>query len=444
MDPKHLPDLPESWSAVTIEHLLTHTAGIPNYTAFPTYMASSVNPVTIEQLVAVFRDKPLDFAPGSDMRYSNSGYATLGMLIEKISGASYGQFVRNNIFVPLGMSDSGYDSHSEVIARRASGYAPGPSKPVNAPYLDMSVPHAAGALYSTTHDLLKWARALHGGKLLSPASLAKMTTPARDNYAFGLTVVNTGGRRVIHHGGGINGFSSFLAYYPDSAITVMVLSNVAVGPVAQSLARDLAALAHGETVTLQSERKEITLPAGTLDDYVGTYALGAGGTMTVRLDGAQLTAQLAGQQQFPLFAESETKFFLKAVDAQIEFVRGDDKVVSHLVLHQNGNSTKGARTASVPAAPAARASVVVTPDVLAKYAGVYELRPGFDLTVAVANNTLTAQATGQSAFPLAAESPTRFYFEPASITLEFVSDAAGVVTHMLFQQGPVKTEARRR
>ena len=123
--------------------------------------------------MARFRDRPLEFTPGEKFNYSNSGYALLGYVIERVSGESYANFLAANIFKPLGMASSGYDSASTLITRRASGYVPGPNGRQNAPFIDMSLPHAAGALYSTTGDLLRWNQGLFGGKLLSPSSLAK-------------------------------------------------------------------------------------------------------------------------------------------------------------------------------------------------------------------------------------------------------------------------------
>ena len=140
----------------------------------------------------------------------------------------------------------------------------------------MSVPHAAGALYSTTGDLLRWEQGLFGGKVLSPASLAKMTTPFKDDYALGVVVQTASGRKVIQHGGGIDGFNTYLAYYPDDKLTVAVLANVN-GQTPTQIAGKLADLAHGGVVKLTSERKEIALPAATLARYVGTYQMpGAG------------------------------------------------------------------------------------------------------------------------------------------------------------------------
>ena len=164
-----------------------------------------------------FRDHPLEFVPGTKMSYSNSGYVLLGAIIEKVSGVTYAKFVEGNLLTPLGMKDTGYDSSSAIIAHRAAGYEASPQGPVNATYVDMTIPYAAGALYSTTEDLLHWEQALFGGKVLSEASMKKMTTPAMNNYAFGLFVrKQSGSRNLIEHGGSINGFSSRLYYFPTA------------------------------------------------------------------------------------------------------------------------------------------------------------------------------------------------------------------------------------
>src|SRR5262245_22565807 len=309
---QYMPDAPEKWDRITIFNLLTHTSGIHNFTALPQYNALKAIDTPVLKTIGEVRDMPLDFYPGEKMIYSNSGYIVLGYVIEKVSGVGYEQFVQENIFTPLAMKDSGYDSNTAIIAHRASGYMPSPKGPVNAGYIHMSIPHAAGALYSTTEDLLRWEQALFGGKIVSAESLRKMTTPFKDNYALGVTVQTTNGKTVIQHGGGIDGFNTFLAYYPDDKLTVVVLSNIN-GTAPGAIASKLAAVAHGETVQSPSDRKDISLPADTLAKYVGTYEFTPGVNLSVRLNGTQLAAQLTGQGQLPIFAESETKFFLKVV-----------------------------------------------------------------------------------------------------------------------------------
>jgi CubicO group peptidase (beta-lactamase class C family) len=334
----YLPDAPMAWDRITVFNLLTHTSGIPNFTALADYNTIKLSARSASASVSAVRDKTLDFGPGEKMSYSNSGYLVLGEIIEKVSGQSYEKFVADNIFTPLGMNDSGYDSNTAIIKRRASGYIKTPAGYVNAGYIHMSIPHAAGALYSTTGDLLKWEQALFAGKVVSKASLDRMITPFKNDYALGLTSTLDKGRRVIAHGGGIDGFNTHLAYYPDTKMVIVALSNVN-GTAPGAIAAQLGAVVHGDTVTLASERKEITLPAATLSKYVGVYELAPAVTMTITLDGERLMGQLTGQGKLPIFPQSETLFFLRVVDAQIEFAAD----ASSLVLHQNGRDTKANR-----------------------------------------------------------------------------------------------------
>jgi CubicO group peptidase (beta-lactamase class C family) len=343
---KFLVDAPAAWDKVTIFHLLTHTSGIADFTSFPDHPKIEPFATTPAKLVALFRDKPLDFEPGEKWSYDNSGYVLLTYLIEKITGDSYERFVRENIFTPLGMKDTGYDSNTAIIPYRASGYSPGRGGIENAGFINMTVPQGAGALYSTTEDLLKWAQGLFGGKVLKAVSLDKMTTPFKNNYAFGLMVATVGGHKRISHGGGIEGFNTDLTFYPDDKLTVVVLSNLN-GP-ASDIAGKLAAVAHGETVTLPGERKEVTLDTKVLRRYVGVYRMPGGGPagtpMVVALDGNQLTTKLGNQQPLPIFPQSETLFFLKVVDAQVEFPKDDGSGRSgQLTLHQNGRDMTGPR-----------------------------------------------------------------------------------------------------
>jgi CubicO group peptidase (beta-lactamase class C family) len=339
---KYVTGAPAAWDKVTVFNLLTHTSGIPSFTGFPDYASTEAIATTPEKLVARFRDKPLEFQPGEKWNYSNSGYALLGYLIEKISQQSYSQFVQANIFSPLGMKDSGYDSNSAVILHRASGYTPSDKGIVNTGYIDMTIPFSAGGLYSTTEDLLRWEQGLMGGKLLSAASLQKMTTPFKSDYAFGLAVRSVNGHKLIEHGGGIEGFNTELAYYPEEKLTVIVLANLN-GQAPGEIASSLAALARGEKVVLPAERREVTVPPAILANYVGTFELAPGFSIVMTLEGDQLMTQATGRPKFPLFAESETKFFLRVVDTQVEFFKNEKGEVTHLVLHQGGQDTKGTK-----------------------------------------------------------------------------------------------------
>lgn len=343
----YLPDVPAAWDRITVRNLLTHTAGIPNFTALATYREMQVSPASLDKIIGMVRDRPLDFEAGEKMSYSNSGYIVLGAIIEKATGSSYADFVQKNLFAPLGMTDSGYDSNTTIIPRRAAGYTAGANGPQNAGYIHMSVPHAAGALYSTTLDLFKWEQALFGGKVLSPASLQKMTTPFKNDYAFGLTVRTVDGRKVIGHDGGIDGFNTHMAYYPDSKITVIVLGNLN-GQAPAQIGLKLERLAHGDSVAqlaVARPRTAVDLPVDKLSPLVGSYDMQGGVSMTIALDGDHLTTQLTGQPALRIFAESETLFFLRVVDATLEFERDAGGSVTGVTLRQGTVTNHGTRRA---------------------------------------------------------------------------------------------------
>jgi CubicO group peptidase (beta-lactamase class C family) len=344
---KYMPDAPAAWDKITIFNLLTHTSGIPSFTGFPDYASLEPFSTTPEQLVARFRDKALDFQPGEKMSYSNSGYVLLGYLIEKISGESYEKFVQENIFTPLRMKDSGYDSNSAIILHRAAGYAPGPNGPVNAGFINMTVPLSAGALYSTTEDLLRWEQGLFEGKVLSLSSLQKMTTPFKNDYAFGLQVHMVNGRKLIDHGGGIEGFNTMLAYYPEEKLTVIVLGNLN-GSVPQEIASKLAAVVHGEKVVMPSEHKEVAVSPKLFDGYVGRYQLAPDFVMTVTREDDHLFLQATGQPKFQIYPESDRDYFLKVVDAQITFVTDGNGRATELTLHQGGRDQHAKRIEGEP------------------------------------------------------------------------------------------------
>ncbi len=377
---KYLPDAPAAWDKITIYNLLTHTSGIPSFTGFPDYSSREPFTTTPAELVKRFRDKPLDFQPGEKWSYSNSGYVLLGYLIEKISGESYQKFVQENIFGPLGMKDSGYDSNSAIIKDRAAGYSPGPDGPENAGYINMTVPFSAGVLSSTTHDLLRWEEGLFGGKLLSPASLQKMTTPFKNDYACGLMVHTVNGHKVIDHGGGIEGFNTMLAYYPDGKLTIVVLSNIN-GPSPGDIASKLAALVYGEKVVLPSERKEVTVDPKLLDGYVGNYELAPKFILTVTREGDRLITQATGQPKVPIFAESEREFFAKVVDAQITFVTDAQGHATELILHQGGRDMHAKRVGGEAPQPKEHKEITLDPKLLEGYVGQYQLAPNFILTI---------------------------------------------------------------
>jgi CubicO group peptidase (beta-lactamase class C family) len=239
---QYLPGAPAAWDGITVYNLLTHTSGIPDYVNSPEFDSIKAKQMRPDEVILRFRDKPLDFAPGAKEDYSNSNYAVLGRIIESVSGQSYAAFMRANIVQPLAMKDSGVDTGEPQIENQASGYSLDGADVAPAAYVNMSTCFGAGAIYSSAEDMLRWEQGLFGGKLLSPAALRKMTTAFLNGYACGLHVGNIDRREVIYHSGRIDGFSSYMAYYPDEKLAVIALSNVSNGQMA-TIVNELANIA---------------------------------------------------------------------------------------------------------------------------------------------------------------------------------------------------------
>ncbi len=233
----YLPKYPkQAADKITIHHLLEHSSGIPNFTSFREFYAkNSRNHFSPEKFVKVFADSTLDFNPGEKFKYSNSGYFLLGYIIEKVSGKTYEQMLRENIFVPLKMKNTGYDHHHTILEKRASGYEKHGFSYVNASYIDMSIPYAAGAMYATVEDLFLWDRALHDNKLISEKLKELIFKPhistGKRSYGYGWSVgyekiegtdksVN-----VIEHGGAIDGFHTFITRIPENEHFIVLLNN---------------------------------------------------------------------------------------------------------------------------------------------------------------------------------------------------------------------------
>jgi CubicO group peptidase (beta-lactamase class C family) len=338
---KYISECPKIWEPITIHQLLTHTSGIPSYTSVKSpeeFRQLSIKRVTATGFVDSFKSKPLEFTPGEKMTYNNSGYFMLGYIIEKVSGKSYEAFLQENIFTPLKLADTGYDTHERILKNRAAGYSLRNNERINSDYLDMTVPYAAGSLYSSVEDLFAWNEALFSDKLLSAKSREAMMTVNKNNYAYGLVVDQKFNRKLVIHGGGINGFSTMLARFPEEKITVVVLRNADYGYLNPGKISDnLAAILLGEKYEIPRERTAIKVDPKIFDAYVGEYELGPGAIFTISKEGDRLMAMPTGQSKAQLFPESETKFFFKVVDGQITFVKDENGAVTHLILHQGGD-----------------------------------------------------------------------------------------------------------
>lgn len=336
---KYLTDCPPAWQPITIRQLLTMTSGIPGVTATELGPLRGL-PVPWDQWLEATKKKPLEFAPGENFKYANTGYTLLGFIIERVSGKSYGEFLQENIFAPLGMKQTGYEDPLRIIKNRATGYRQLPGDPVtNVPYAEMIRLYAAGGIYSTTEDLLLWDKALYTDKLLSRKSIDEMFTPFKEMYpgkayAYGWWTSNKFGRQEIAHGGNLAGFITYLARYPSERVTVIVLSNNGRGS-SGKISNVLSAIVFGAPYEIPKERKAVAVGSSVLDKYVGEYRFQyPPTTIIVTNENGKLMQQRNAEPKTEMFAESETKFFLKNEDIQFTFVTGADGIVTGMIVHQ--------------------------------------------------------------------------------------------------------------
>lgn len=334
---KYLEDCPEGWQPITIRQLLTHTSGIPNYTSLPDYEKTAAVIATNEEIAQRIKDKPLDFAPGEKYRYSNSGYRLLGMIIENCSGISYGEYLRENIFIPLAMKNSGFDSGRKILKNRAAGYALDDDSVINAKAVDPVNVFSEGGIYSSVEDLLLWDQTLYTEKLLSRKSLDEIFTPEKNNYGYGWNITKLFERREISHSGQNFGFASHIKRLPDDRTTIIVLSNNQMTD-AQTIATDLAAIVFGKPYRIP--RIAITVSLLILEQYAGTYEMSAMETVKVTLEAGKLFAQGTGQGKSRIFPLSETRFFIKNSPVEITFEKDAAGRVVTMSLWKNGSRTQ--------------------------------------------------------------------------------------------------------
>lgn len=297
---EYLPEFDARGHVVPLRRLLDHTSGIKGYTEMPVFGEIVGKKLPRDTLVSLVEVEPFEFEPGTAQIYSNSAFFFLGLIIEKVSGQPYEEYVQERLFDALGMADSYYCSENAIRTNRAHGYDGGPDGLQRKGYLDHTWPYAAGSLCSTAGDLVKWNQALHGGRVVSEASYRAMTTPLplRDGtqleYAMGLAVRERAGARVIAHNGGINGFLSAGRYYPDEELIIVVLQNSTGPQDPGSLADVLAELILGPV----PDPVAVDYP-GNLDILVGEYAGAARGThlhVTVSREGDQLVFTRRGEE----------------------------------------------------------------------------------------------------------------------------------------------------
>jgi CubicO group peptidase (beta-lactamase class C family) len=455
-----LPDYPkEQGEKITIHNLLTHTSGIPNYTSFPNYPTEVMrNPQTPEELVKLFEYKPLEFEPGSKFSYSNSGYILLGYIIEKISGKPYEELLKEKIFYPLKMDDSGYDHNLEIIRKRAYGYNHFALDVQNANYIDMSVPFSAGALYSTVEDLYKWDQALYADKILSKENIQKLFgkyIPAFGmHYGYGWAVgkISDGhgdSVNVVAHGGAVNGFNSLIERYTDDKNLIVLLNNTGATDL-QDIANHIEKILYNEKYEMPKEPAVIKFARKISEDGVDKvikYYENLSSEETQKLNERDIN-----NLGYFLLNTGKTKDAIKIFKLNIDQYNSANSYDSYAeALMKNGQTEEAVKNykKSLEMNPGntnavemlkkmgveyKTEAVNIDPEIYKTLTGEYQLTPTFSITVTTENNRIFEQATDQQKFEIFPTSEYEYYLKAVDAQISFVKDDSGKITELILHQ----------
>ncbi len=333
---KYLPDYNSHNKIITIENLLTHTSGILGFGNAEQKFTSK------EDIIDAIQNDELLFEPGSNFRYSNSAFYLLGLIIEKASGLTYQEYVQKNIFDPLQMKHSYFDTDENDIPMLANGNGIRRSKDDRiATFHHWAWPYSAGNILSTTEDLLLWNEGLNGDKIVPQSLLEKAFTSyvlnngAKTNYGYGWNVIPHEGYTEIEHGGSTNGSFSEGIRIPEKDLYIVALSNNR-SKSAINISKEILArlMDNGNKKEITPDRKEITLSVDAIERLVGEYEMQPGFNLKIFIENGNPYIQATGQAKMQLYPESDTKFFVKVVDAQLEFIPDADGTVNKLILTQ--------------------------------------------------------------------------------------------------------------
>ncbi len=454
----YLPDYrKDTGDRVTIHQLLNHTSGIPSYTNNPDFFGKvSRDPYRVSDFVKKFASGDLEYEPGSRYGYNNSGYFLLGAIIEQVTGKSYAENLDERIVKPLGLTGTGYDLSSPLIRNRAAGYQKQIDGYVNAPYLDMSLPYAAGSMYSTVDDLLKWDRALYGEKILKAESKKLMFTPGLSDYGYGFVIRDKpiGGAglktKVIQHGGGINGFNCLFTRLVDQDSLIVILDNVGLGQYHGRMTDSIVGILNGQSFELP--KKSVIEPVFGL--------VGSKGSAAAIAEYRRLKSQEADKYEFnesdlntvgyQLLGSGKTKDAIEIFKLNVEMYPKSSNAYDSLGEAYRADGQKDLAIAnyrkSVELDPTNAGGVkainelegkTVTVDTsgFESYVGEYQLLPQLVLTITRDGDKLFGQGTGQPKLQLETISETQFEVTAINARITFEKDASGKVTGLTLVQG---------
>lgn len=332
---QYIPDYPNG-DKIKISHLLLHTSGIPNISAFDNFQDIIVLQISLSQFIAYFKDKPLEFVPGSQYKYSNSGYLLLSAILEKVSGKTFGQIINDNIFVPLGMKDSGYDHPRDLINNRASGYILKNNNLENSSYINMDLAVGSGGLYSTVQDLYLFDRVLYKN------NFAKIFHDYNYQYCYGWNVDKLFGHKLVYHIGNMFGFSAIFYRFIDDDVCIIILSNFEHAPV-EKIAQVISAIIFDKQwdAIFDTTIKEIRIDPKLTESYIGHYLVSSGQKITIfkekdRLREYQrLFMKYFGQDKIELYQQSKNKFIDISNNIIVEFIKDDKNIYPNLSIFKD-------------------------------------------------------------------------------------------------------------
>lgn len=429
---KFIEDYPTHGHHISIHHLLTHTSGIKSYTSLESWRPLWRTDYETKEFIDIFKNEPMDFAPGEEYRYNNSAYFLLGYIIEIVSGQTYEEFIESNIFKPLGMKSSLYGSNSEIIKKRASGYQKKGAY-VNAEYLSLTQPYAAGSIMSTVEDLYSWNRAIRSNTLVKQEAINlaftnyELNNGEKINYGYGWAINEIKGSPTVEHSGGIFGYVTNAIYLPNEDVFVAIYSNCDCNAPGQ-VSTKMAALAIGKPFLDKND--VISVKSETLKKWVGVYDFEDGVTRIITLEDDQLYSQRAGGTKFVLLPTKKNTFSFEESFATLQFQENGKEIKA--VFANRIEKTTGVKTdRAIPQ----HNEIQVEPAVLKQYVGVYEIQPEFDITVTLEDEKLMSQATGQQKFQIFPETPTKFFLKVVDAQMEFVENEKGEFDSFILYQG---------
>jgi len=318
---KFIPDYPRG-NEITIEHLLTHTSGIYEVLRNKEYfnLLHTGKSIAKSKELSFFKNEPLDFEPGTQFSYTNSGYILLGVIIEKITGLSYEDAVRETILDPLKMAHTGFNYRALKSPYKTIPYSYiSKTKQEKTQVWNSTLTGPAGQIYSTAEDLYNYYLGLRDYKIVSKEAFKKATTPYLSGYAYGWFIDDLYGKKLINHGGNIEGSTSYFAMLPDEDLCIILLNNITSKKLEKAGNTILAALLD-QPYTLPQPKKEVILNPDVLKKYAGDYQLSDDRVIHILYENGKLFIQNNKDPKVRMLAEKEDAFFLPDDDTEISFI----------------------------------------------------------------------------------------------------------------------------